>query len=245
MKRLEALKDIHKGKRAFLIGLGPSLKVSDLEMLKDEITFSCNKVYLSFDKTDWRPTYYSITDLFVAENTHNIVSSLPLKKIFSDNILDYFPPNQGLNSGITWVKHHKKIRNNDGELIFNFSKDLCSGTYRGGSVIYFQMQLAFYMGIKEMYLLGVDFSYKNSEESNEDSMHGKVLISGSNEGNHFHPNYRKKNEKWSKPDMERQLKAYLYAKEFLYKRGVSVQNLTPNSKLSVFDRNTLVQVLKN
>jgi uncharacterized Rossmann fold enzyme len=33
-KRLKALKDLHRGKRCFIIGNGPSLKAEDLEMLK-------------------------------------------------------------------------------------------------------------------------------------------------------------------------------------------------------------------
>ena len=36
-KQLEALKNIHKGDRCFIIGTGPSLKITDLETLKKEI----------------------------------------------------------------------------------------------------------------------------------------------------------------------------------------------------------------
>ena len=48
MDRLQAFKDIHKGKRAFIIGNGPSLKQTDLTKLKNEFTFGLNRIYLCF-----------------------------------------------------------------------------------------------------------------------------------------------------------------------------------------------------
>jgi uncharacterized Rossmann fold enzyme len=62
-KKLKSFKDIHKGKRCFIIGNGPSLKMEDLDKLKNEYTFAANKIYLAFEETDWRPTYYCIQDL--------------------------------------------------------------------------------------------------------------------------------------------------------------------------------------
>ena len=48
IRRLAALKDIHKGQRAFIIGNGPSLKQTDLTKLKNEFTFGMNRIYLLF-----------------------------------------------------------------------------------------------------------------------------------------------------------------------------------------------------
>ena len=50
IRRLAELKDIHKGRRAFIIGNGPSLKQTDLSKLKNEITFGMNRIYLLFDR---------------------------------------------------------------------------------------------------------------------------------------------------------------------------------------------------
>ena len=46
MARLAEFKDIHKGKRAIIIGNGPSLKQTDLTKLKEEFTFGLNRIYL-------------------------------------------------------------------------------------------------------------------------------------------------------------------------------------------------------
>ena len=40
----EQYKDIHKGKRVFLIANGPSLKDTNLDLLKDEITIAMNRI---------------------------------------------------------------------------------------------------------------------------------------------------------------------------------------------------------
>jgi len=39
IRRLTALKDIHKGERIVIIGNGPSLRQTDLSRLKNEFTF--------------------------------------------------------------------------------------------------------------------------------------------------------------------------------------------------------------
>jgi hypothetical protein len=48
INRLSAYKNIHAGKRAIIIGNGPSLKQMDLRPVKNEITFGANRIYLMF-----------------------------------------------------------------------------------------------------------------------------------------------------------------------------------------------------
>lgn len=54
-RRLKKLKNIHLGKRCFIIGNGPSLKAEDLSKLykNNEITFAFNRIYHIFDQTKW------------------------------------------------------------------------------------------------------------------------------------------------------------------------------------------------
>ena len=87
-RKLAALKDKHKGQRCFVIGNGPSLRISDLDRLKDEITFASNKIYLAFEETDWRPTYYTAVDRLVIESLHEVISHLDLTKLLPDFAAD-------------------------------------------------------------------------------------------------------------------------------------------------------------
>ena len=90
-RKVAGLKDIHKGQRCFIVGNGPSLKIEDLDLLKDEITFACNKIFLAFTETEWRPTYYSVLDILVAEHNADIIDQLPLCKIYHEDVKPYFP----------------------------------------------------------------------------------------------------------------------------------------------------------
>jgi len=80
--QIKKLKNIHKNKRAFIIGNGPSLCISDLDRLKDEVTFACNKIYLAFDQTDWRPTYLFLADTMVAKNNVERIESLFFRRSY-------------------------------------------------------------------------------------------------------------------------------------------------------------------
>ncbi|MBO7254734.1 MAG: hypothetical protein J6V36_05480, partial [Clostridia bacterium] len=64
-RKLAKLKDSHKGERCFIIGNGPSLSVNDLNKIyeKNIPTFSTNRIFKLFEKTDWRPTYYVSEDI--------------------------------------------------------------------------------------------------------------------------------------------------------------------------------------
>lgn len=228
-KRIESLKDVHKGQRAFIIGMGPSLLVSDIDRLKGEVTFSCNKVYLAFDDTKWRPTYYSVIDLLVAQNNHSDICELKLKKIFTHPLQSLFSD----ESDIIYVKAVRNPGPADNPRI-RFNKDILQGTYGGHTVIYFQMQLAYYMGIREIYLLGVDFSFDIPKIAGEKTDHGEDILVHSGEVNHFHPDYRKPGEKWSMPNLAYQYKAFQCAKKVFESDGGFIANASRNTKLDVF-----------
>ena len=46
----ESYKDIHKGKRVFLIANGPSLADTNLDFLENEISFAMNRISLLYNK---------------------------------------------------------------------------------------------------------------------------------------------------------------------------------------------------
>ena len=64
--RLAAYKDLHHGKRCFIIGNGPSLRELDLSKLRHEFTFGMNRIYLLFPELGFNSTYFvSINDLVI------------------------------------------------------------------------------------------------------------------------------------------------------------------------------------
>jgi len=81
-QQLKPLKNKHLNKRSFIIGTGPSLTIKDLELLENEITFGCNKLYLAFDNTDWRPTYFTMSDPIHLKNSYDNVVDLKTTTMF-------------------------------------------------------------------------------------------------------------------------------------------------------------------
>jgi len=221
---LKNFKNCHLNRRAFIIGNGPSLKVNDLSKLENEITFASNKIFLAYNETRWRPTYYSVEDSY---DMHEYYDKVKEMTMFSKVILPF-----------KHIKNHKVI--NDAiyyKLNFNeenrigCSNDLLSGLYSGSSVTYTMLQMAICMGIKEIYLIGVDFSYTLPKSSEDD-----VTIVNEAESNHFHKDYRARDDKWFRPDLEYQKQAFIAAKKYCSENSIKIYNATRGGKLDVFER---------
>lgn len=227
--RLAKLKNIHLNRRAFIVGTGPSLCVRDLDKLKNEVTFGCNKIYLAFSETDWRPTYYSVIDRIVAENNKNEIEQLSLTKIFSSVAKPFFKKSKD----VTWL-NDLKSPTIQGERIFRFSPDVAKGTYGGYTVIYTQLQLAYYMGITEVYLIGVDFDFTESKRTGEKTSAGEEILKSSGEINHFHRDYRPNGELWTIPNLGYQYKAFQIAKSAFEKDNRQIYNASRRTKLDVY-----------
>ena len=228
-RHIRKLKNIHKGRRAFIIGSGPSLQISDLDRLKNEITFACNKIYLAFEATAWRPTYYTILDRLVAENCNRIVNTLPLKKIFTSEVTPYFQNIKDIN----WLKALPSPTI-DGKRQYRFSTDISKCVFEGMTVIYTMMQIAFYMGIRELYIIGLDFSFSKSKQTGEKTLAGEIILESEGEVNHFHADYRKAGETWTMPQLDCQYEAFKIAKQIFKEAGGIIYNASLKTKLDVF-----------
>lgn len=81
---LKKFRNIHQGKRLFLIATGPSLKIDDLNTLYEynELTMSVNMVYRCFDQTKWRPDYYAFFDPYDLKEYENEIRNLDLPHMF-------------------------------------------------------------------------------------------------------------------------------------------------------------------
>lgn len=153
-------KNKYEGKRCFIIGNGPSLKVGDLEKLKGEITFASHGIFYIYDKTDWRPTFYCAQDKKFITEKYDMLKNLCSESINFFGVVSYLEdyPKFAKDSILVNLMVEEFIDNYP-----KFSEDLSIGAYEGLTVTYFNIQLAIYMGFKEIYLLGVDHFYSGDE----------------------------------------------------------------------------------
>ena len=231
--RLYALKDIHKGKRAFLIGNGPSLRIEDLEKLENEITFASNKIFLGFDQTVWRPTYYTVADHVVAQNNKKTIKPLKLEKIFAHSVWNYFKQQKDVIFTNSPTKEGEE------------SWDLIKGVRAGYSVINFDLKLAFWMGIREVYVIGVDFHFEDKSIRTGRFEKGNEVVISVGEQNHFHPDYRKAGETWTIPRLDKQKKEFLKARQMYEAAGGKIYNASRRTKLDAWERVDFDQVVSS
>lgn len=227
---LSLLRQRHAGQRIFVIGNGPSLTIADLDRLKSEITFASNKIYLAYDETDWRPTYYSVEDhLVMQHNRDKILQLSDSIKIFPGNLRDF-----GLHAPDILFVPFKPPRSFDDPLsdpnFPDFSRDLSHQICWGSSIVYSQIQMAAYMGAAEIVLIGIDHTYTlpPRKEGN------RYFDSG--EKNHFHPNYREPGEEWHQPNLDVLEVSFAKARKACEEAGIRIVNASRRTHLEVFDR---------
>jgi hypothetical protein len=229
------LTDKHKGQKAVIIGMGPSLKVEDLERLSGYTTFACNKIYLAFDQVAWRPDYYSICDLLVAQNNQEAILTADFgncQPIHAEMIRPYLAA-QPRSIYYPW---HLSIQDWKANNTIRLQKKIYNGLYSGGfSVVLDQLQLAYAMGFSEVYLIGIDFNFTLGNVTERYSESGQVLESAG-EVNHFHKNYRKAGETWTIPRMEEQRTAFEFCENEYRKNGRRLYNASRASMLDVIPK---------
>lgn len=218
--KIAELKGVHEGERCFIVATGPSLTVEDLEVLyaHNEFCISMNRIFNIFDGTEWRPDYYVIEDAKMIEDLSEDIAKLDLKYKFVASVPESYWEIPGADSAI---KYHMIVQDDILKEI-RFSPDVSKYVYNGRTVTYVCLQLAAYLGFKEIYLLGVDFNYSDN-------------ISG--QENHF-KGYEKDGKKVRlnpfRPEMS--LSAYEKAKEYAETHHIKICNATRGGKLEVFER---------
>lgn len=199
--------NIHDGQRCFIVSTGPSLRLEDIQKLKNEYTFSMNSVVKLFDQTDWRPTYYVIQDL----RTYQLLANEP----DFQNIRNKFIGDSIIQKKIKpLIIDHDAIRFPLMRTVHaKFSDDVFSIVYEA-SVTYSALQIAVYMGFKEIYLIGCDCDYSGPQKHFAD--YGR-------DGSSYDPTTNMK-------------LGFQAAKEYCDTHGIKIYNATRGGKLEIFER---------
>lgn len=230
------LRNERNRERVFIIGNGPSLTLEDLNLLhmNNEACFAFNKIYLAFQESDFRPTYYMVEDTLVAKNNARKIDALSgFPKFYPEHLLrTLMMSNDVLVFGQNLPNPNKEVATTPS----NCPKDFGWGS----SVTCTAIQAAFYLGFSKIYLLGVDFNFDLPRRNNDET---GVLI-GKGESNHFHKDYRLKGEKWNAPKMQITEAHYRMLKDLAERRNIEIYNCTKGGNLNVFPRVPLELVLK-
>lgn len=163
---IKKLNNRYQGKRCFIIATGPSLKISDVEMLKDEITIGVNTIFNIYDRIDWRPTYYVMTDPVLHKNLNmknklNFDDYAEINCILNALCRKYSVGDKVIYVNTCWLDH---CYNFGKSRKFKYNSNLLFGVYDYYSVTQEAIVYAIYMGFSEIYLLGVDNDYLGKKQ---------------------------------------------------------------------------------
>ncbi|TDI99034.1 MAG: glycosyltransferase, partial [Deltaproteobacteria bacterium] len=225
---LESLRGFYAGKRAFILGNGPSLKSLDLSKLRDEVTFGTNGLFYLFDEMGFKPTFYVVEDKLFAEDRAREVNGIRgTTKIFGHYLRYCFEDSED----VLWADVKFDFREYPG--FPHFSRDCAEHLWVGGTVSYLCMQLAYHMGFQDVYLIGFDHSYSIPKDA---IVEGNEITSTSNDPNHFHPDYFGVGKRWHLPRTERMEVAYQRARQAFEADGRGIFNASRGGRLEVFPR---------
>ena len=212
---LESFRDIHRGKRCFVIANGPSLQRTDLSRLAGEGTIGMNRIYRM---GTFMPTYLVVMDI----DTQLEAIGKELEGVSVPKFLNWNGRRLVRNvPGTVFLKPTYRPR---------FSTDLHKGIWGGHSVTYACLQLAYWMGVRTAILVGKDHDYTRK------GVPGSVVTASDTETNHGIPGYYRAGQKYRIPDYRGEELAYRAALTTFSGAGGSILDATVGGKLQVFPK---------
>lgn len=203
--------------RCFVVGNGPSLEDTNLDLMKNDISFACNRINLIYPETSWRPTHYVRAEeqnLKSPDNYHNdILEHLKLGCEVWANL--WFT--KGLGVSVNTIKscaHYETHYDHaDAPHLWHLPL-LCTF----GSTVNVMIQIAIQKGYKPIYLIGCDLGYVDNKPS------------------HFTPDYEKGIEGEIRPARYANLDTLAAHMVAARSSPVKIYNATVGGELEVYER---------
>lgn len=218
--------NMYRGRRCFVVATGPSLRMEDLEKLREtgELCISMNGIYRAFPKVSWRPDFFFFTDPLMCNYRREIDAMDVPYKIMADDCPEFWQWEHPAN-----VYKMHLFSGHPAEATDCFSVDFAKRCYSNGTVTNCCLQFAVYLGCQEIYLLGCD-CYN--------------LVNKKGRNNHFTQDY---NENDTNDDLDTfytdelsqqlMLRGYQAAKKFADAHPpLKIYNATRGGHLEVFER---------
>ena len=215
---LAYLKNLYQGERCFIIGNGPSIKNTDLSILKNEYTIGLNRIYLNYENMGYQPSFLCITNPNVTEQFAAEIDLLDSIKFLTSKSYEIIKNK--------WNTYFMKSRG-----VHEFYEDLSDMVWSEGCTVTFcAMQVAYYLGFDTVILVGVDHNFTNSGTPHQ------LVEADSEDENHFHPEYFGKGVKWQYPDLPASEVSYNIAKGIYTNNNKKIFDATIGGKLKVFQK---------
>ena len=231
-RKVARLKGKFAGERCFVVGNGPSLNKIDLTLLKSEYSFGVNLIFYKTQEMGYTPTFYTVEDSNIINDRVDEINRYECDYMF---LPARFRSRFKSGKNRIFINQDYSFYN-QASLYFEvprFSQDCAAEVFCGQSVTILNLQLAYYFGFTEVYLIGMDFDYVIPDSA---LVNGAVIESTEEDVNHFHADYFGEGRKWHDPLLHNVLKSYRLAKLMYEMDGRRIFNATKGGKLELFDR---------
>lgn len=248
--RLDSFRDKYRGERCFVVGTGPSLAKVPMDKLIGEYSFGMNRISLIYDRTDWRPSFYT-TATVAAQDPNWAASSretiaLGIPSFIYWELLAYIcdgGPAGELPDNVYPIECTQgKTGTYDTPPDEWWSWDIGERVSKHGTSMLPALQIAVFMGFNPIYIIGADAHWEPFDYEKDI------------DPNHFDSSYWEKMH-FCNTDITITAKtAHRYshqcrtAHELAYRvtsrRGINIYNATAGGRLEVYPRVNLRDVIK-
>ena len=217
--RMATYRGRHRGERCFILGNGPSLRHTDLDRLRGEVTFGMNRIYLHFPAMGFATTYFVAINTLVIEQCAEEIRRLAMPRFITWR-------------GRSWMDRRDDVIFLDTDYTGPevFSTEMTGRVFEGSTVTFVALELAYYMGFEEVVLLGVDHNFSTQGPPNV------TVVSTGDDRDHFSPSYFGQGFRWQLPDLQASERAYELARKAFEGDGRRVLDATVGGRLQVFPK---------
>lgn len=222
--RLLRMENKFRGRTAFLLGNGPSVRPEDLDGIAEFPSFACNRFHLAYGKTRLRPTFTLSADRQMIDDFGPEIVAQSSGMVFLAN-----PNRPSFRGSYVWLR----LR----EVPSPFTPDVLEYVFPHGGSLIVALQLGYFLGIRKFVLYGVDHNMSFQKQATTDAFR-----SAAGEGNHFIKDYRS-GKAWCPPWVDGIERAFRLWHERLEAEGGFLLNATRGGKLEVVPRIALEEAL--
>lgn len=245
----------HAGERVFILASGPSIGTQDLSSLKNELCIAVSHFHLHDEIQIIKPQYHILAPQHAPFTSEDIV------RLFRDfkasykaertqiflglnsykynylNVLAQFPEYN--DREYQYIDYSRTIHLTEDNVGLDETWDICGHPFSMRTVIYGAIQLAVYMGCREIVLLGCDhdYLYDLKRVTNHHFYAEEKGISDKEHLSQFN------SEKWFYEYYMRWMQ-YRLMRDHLATRGIAIINSTNGGMLDVFERVPFEKMLK-
>lgn len=237
---LKVSKNKYKHDRVFILATGPSLNKINLAKLKNEYTIGVNSIYKIANDINLNYFIY-VSDWYYKEHLSGFNSIKTAKCFFPKMLKNKLNKNPNFSFINVQRPIYKSIFNYEYNVPYKFSKNVSFEFEAGGTVIFLALQLAYHLGFKDIYILGLDHNYGFNSQQIKSNRHLQLRKENA-EKYHFDKNYSPNSDNIH-IDLKSMENAYHLSKKELNDAGINVFNSSPGSKLKIFKKKVLKNIL--